>query len=142
MASVREAIIPFELLEHPGDLKLRACGCSLEELFANAAHGMMACLFGANVARERPERTETIEVEARDRAALLVDWLSELLYRATSRYQAYVDFHVDELSTRRLRATAGVVSAEAIDDIKAVTHDELSIRKRDGGWEAIVVFDI
>ena len=43
---------------------------------------------------------------------------------------------------RKLVATAGVASAEAIDDIKAVTHHDLSIRNRDGEWEAIVVLDI
>jgi SHS2 domain-containing protein len=132
----------FDLLEHPGDVKLRARGDSLEQLFANAARGMMSYLFGAQIANARPQRTEVIEVEAPDREGLLVDWLSELLYRATSEYQAYGEFRIRELSDRRLTATAGVIPAEAIDDIKAVTHHELSIRERDGGWEATVVFDI
>ncbi len=99
-------------------------------------------MFGADIENVRPERTDVIEVEAPDREALLVDWLSELLYRATSEYQAYVDFRIDEFSDRRLAARAGVASAEATDDIKAVTHHELSIREGDRGWEATVVFDI
>jgi SHS2 domain-containing protein len=103
---------------------------------------MMIYLFGAEIAKARPKRMDVIELDAPDREALLVDWLSELLYRATSEYQAYVEFRICEIGDRRLRATAGVVPAEAIDDIKAVTHHELSIRRRDGGWEAIVVFDV
>jgi SHS2 domain-containing protein len=39
-------------------------------------------------------------------------------------------------------ADAGIAAAEALDDIKAVTHRELAIRKVDGRWEAIVVFDL
>jgi SHS2 domain-containing protein len=132
----------FDLLEHPGDVKLRVRGTSLAELFVNAAQGMMSYLFGAGTAKARPERTEVIEIEAPDREALLVDWLSELLYRATSEYHAYVEFRIREISDRRLSATAGVASAEVIDDIKAVTHHELSIRERDGGWEATIVFDV
>jgi SHS2 domain-containing protein len=133
----------FELIEHPADVKLRAWGATLQQLFANAAQGMMVFLFGGEIAKARPERTDAFEIEAPDREALLVDWLSELLYRACSEYHAYVEFCVREMSDRRLVATAGVVSAEAIDDIKAVTHHELSIRARDGGgWEATVVFDI
>jgi SHS2 domain-containing protein len=132
----------FDLLEHPSDVKLCVRGASLEELFANAARGMMSCLFGADIAKARPERMETIEIEAPDREALLVDWLSELLYRATSEYCAYVHFNVRELSDRKLSAETGVVSAGAIDDIKAVTHHEFAIRERNGGWEATVVFDI
>ena len=132
----------FDLLAHSGDVKLRARGATLEQLFASAAQGMMTYLFGEEIARIRPQQTEEIRVEAADREALLVDWLSELLFRATTHYRAYVDFHIRDMEERKLVATAGVASAEAIDDIKAVTHHDLSIRKRDGGWEAIVVLDI
>ena len=136
------APLPFELLDHPGDLKLSARGASLEELFANAARGMMAFLFGDEVAELRAERALAVEIEAPDRGALLVDWLSELLFRATSEYSAYVDIRVHKVSERRLRATVGAVSVEAINDIKAVTHHELSLERRNAGWEATIVFDI
>jgi SHS2 domain-containing protein len=132
----------YELLEHPADVKLAARGATLEELFANAATGMMAFLFGEDIARAHAERTEQIEVSARDREALLVDFLSELLYRATSEYRAYVDVRVGEVSEHKIRATAGIVPAPACDDIKGVTHHELAVRKDDAGWEATVVFDV
>jgi len=132
----------FELLEHPADVKLRARGADLGELFSNAAAGMMAYLFGPDIANARPERTETIELVAPDREALLVDFLSELLYRAASEYCAYIDVHPRELGERRIVASAGVVSARALDDIKAITHHELAIRRQADEWEATVVFDI
>jgi SHS2 domain-containing protein len=132
----------YDLLEHPADVKLCARGRTLEELFANAAAGMMAYLFGAEIANARGELSERIEVNAPDREALLVDFLSELLYRATSQYRAYVGVCVHEISDRKIVVTAAVVSARARDDIKAVTHHQLAIRERSGGWEATVVFDI
>jgi SHS2 domain-containing protein len=132
----------FEVLEHPGDMKLRAWGPTLGQLFINAAEGMMTYLFGEQIARAQPKGSERIEITSSDREALLVDWLSEILYRVTSEYQAYIGFRIDEIDDRRLVATAGTVSAEATDDIKAVTHHELSIRKQDDGWDATVVFDI
>ncbi len=131
----------FEFLDHPGDLKLRAWGSNLEELFANAATGMMIFLFGSDVADAPPYRTETIEIEARDCEALLVDWLSELLYRATSEYHAYMGFRMHELTETKLKATVTAVAAEAVEDIKAVTHHELAVREREGRWEATIVFD-
>jgi SHS2 domain-containing protein len=89
------------------------------------------------------ERREFIRIEAADCEALLVDdWLAELLYRAASRYHAYVDFHVSTMDEHRLAAEAGIAATEALDDIKAVTHHELAIRKVDGGFEAVVVFDL
>jgi SHS2 domain-containing protein len=136
------AVQPFELLEHPAEIKLRARGATLAELFANAARGMMAYMFGDELVKAKPERWERIEITAPDGEALLVDWLSELLYRATSGYCGYVGFEADEIDEQRLAARVGTVSATAIDDIKAVTHHELTVRKCDGGWEATVVFDI
>jgi SHS2 domain-containing protein len=132
----------FELLEHPGDIKLRVWATSLGQLFAYAAQGMMSYLFGAEIGQIRAEPREVVQVEAPDREALLVDWLSELLYRAASEHHAYVDFRIDEVGDRRLSATAGIAPADAVDDIKGVTHHELAIREREGGWEATVVFDI
>jgi SHS2 domain-containing protein len=136
-----QPVAGFEFLDHPGDLKLRAWGRNLEELFANAATGMMTFLFGSGIANAQPYRTETIEIEARDREALLVDWLSELLYRATSEYHAYMGFRIQELTETKLRATVTAVAAAAVEDIKAVTHHELSVREREGRWEATIVFD-
>ncbi len=102
----------------------------------------MNYLFGGDIADLQPARTETITIEAPDRESLLVDWLSELLYRATSGYCVFVAFQIQELGDTQLKAAAGVVAAAAIEDIKAVTHHELSIREEDRGWEATVVFDI
>jgi SHS2 domain-containing protein len=131
---------PFELLEHPADIRLRARGATLAEVFANAARGMMAYLF--ELVEAKPERWERIEITAPDREALLVDWLSELLCRATSNYNAYISFQVDEIDEHRLVARVGIVSAVAIDDIKAVTHHELAVGKCNDGWEATVVLDV
>jgi SHS2 domain-containing protein len=131
----------FEFLDHPGDLKLRAWGSDLEALFAKAAEGMMTFLFGSGIASLQPYRTETVEIAARDREALLVDWLSELLYRATSEYHAYVGFRMHELTEAKLKATVAAVAADAVEDIKAVTHHELSIRACDDGWDATIVLD-
>jgi SHS2 domain-containing protein len=113
----------------------------LERFFANAVEGMMTFLFGNGIANLQPDRTEAIEIETRDREALLVDWLSELLHRATSGYHAHIGFSVHELTKTKLKATVAVAAAGAVEDTKAVTHHELSLRACDGGWEAAIVFD-
>jgi SHS2 domain-containing protein len=102
---------------------------------------MMTFLFGNGIANLQPDRTEAIEIEAGDREALLVDWLSELLYRATSECHAYIGFRIHELTETKLKATVAAAVAEAVEDIKAVTHHQLSVRACDGGWEATIVFD-
>jgi SHS2 domain-containing protein len=102
----------------------------------------MAFMFGDDILNARPERREFIRIESADREALLVDWLAELLYRAASRYHAYVDLRVCTMSEHGLAADVGIAAAEALDDIKAVTHHEVAIRKIDSHWEAVIVFDL
>jgi SHS2 domain-containing protein len=142
MDSENPNTIPFEVVEHPGDLKLQVRGDSLEELFANAATGMIHQLFDPAALEKEPEAIQSFELTARDLESLLVDWLSEVLYRVTSDYRAFVDICVSEVKETSLKATAGAIAAEAVDDIKAVTYHELSIKKRNSLWEATVVFDL
>ena len=65
----------FDLDEHSGDVKLRARGPTLENIFVNAAKGMMAFMFGDEILNARPERWEAIRIEAADREAALADAL-------------------------------------------------------------------
>lgn len=132
----------FQMLEHTGDIKMRVSGKDLPELFTNAALGMMAFLYGEEALKLKPAKTETIAVESADLQSLLVDWLSELLYLSDENDRAYTAYHITELTDKKIAANVGSISAEAKDDIKAVTYHELVIEKRDGQLEATIVFDI
>lgn len=133
---------PFEITEHPADIKLLVHGLSREELFANAARGMMTVLYGNEILECEPDDKEEITVGATDIEHLFVDWLSELLYLSNTHYRAYIDVDVKELTKSSVTALVGSCSGEAIDDIKAVTYHQLKVTEKDGAWEATVVFDI
>jgi SHS2 domain-containing protein len=72
----------FEILEHTADVGILAEGASLGEVFEQAALGL-ADIMGIHA----PGGGEMldIEVEATDAGALLVDWLSEILWLHDSR---------------------------------------------------------
>ena len=150
---------PYEFLSHPADIKLKASGQDLAELFSNCARGMMSFIYGEKVACKKYTKKEEISLEAKDLSALLVDWLSELLYLSNSTYNTFLDFEFKEISAKgapsglagrggsggeesKLVAIAKGCKAEAEDDIKAVTYSELEIKQKKDGWEAIIVFDI
>ncbi len=134
----------YEFLEHPADLKIRAFGWDLTELFTNAALAMMEFLYGKNICRDAPRRvsTEMISTQSRDLSSLLVDWLSEILYLSDTNNRAYTEFKINKISETKIEAEVGSYPAKAIEDIKAVTYNELKIEKQDGLWVAEVVFDI
>lgn len=132
----------FELLEHPGDIKIRAFGNTVDDVFLNAGRAMMAFLYGEDVLEAEPMRTEVIDIEAADQEAVLVDWMSELLWLCMTNYAAYVPRAVLAVEEHRVRTELGVIEAVASDDIKAVTYSDLAIRKQNDTWEAIVVCDV
>ena len=72
----------FEILEHTADIGLGARGKTLEELFENAAAGMVEIL---GVAAGHGSQHVDFVVEADDRAALLVRFLDELIYLVDAR---------------------------------------------------------
>lgn len=114
----------------------------MEELFANAALGMTAFIFDEDVFRKKIEGIEVIEASSTDQDALLVDWLSEILYLSHIRYRAYIDYQIKELTPTKIVAESGYCQAEAVEDIKAVTYHGLKIEKTGKLWQAAVIYDI
>lgn len=135
----------FELFEHTADLGLRVRGRTLEELFVDAARGLLAMLV-ADPIEVRAEETKTITLTADDLSYLLFDWLTELLYA----------FETDKLllSTFDLKIEGNSLTAachgEPMDEtrhrmeheVKAVTYHGLRVEQTATGWEAEVIVDI
>ncbi len=132
----------FEFLDHPADLRIRAFGQNLEELFSNAALGMMTFLYPKKVDIKANETKENIKLKAKDLKALLVDWLSELLYLSDTKDCCYNEFNFDKLTEDELEATTYGRRVKAKEDIKAVTHHGLEVKQTNNGWEATIIFDI
>ena len=132
----------FEVLPHTADLRIRARGRTLEELFANSLRGMSSVMQAEAVSKP-VEIERAIEASSPDTAALLVDFLSEALSLAEVHREVYTDVQFQELSDKSLRATLrGGRVPEFAEDIKAVTYHGVEIEETDQGYEATVVYDI
>ena len=117
----------FEQLSHTADIKIRAYGKTIEQVFRNALVGMFQVIGpqakGCRVQQERlvcdqlPEH-HTVDVRARDRELLLVDFLSEALYLSDLHNQAYLDAEIHEMSDNHERATLHGVTIEGFEDRK------------------------
>lgn len=131
----------FEEIEHTADIALHVWGTDLADLFANAAYGMASQL--TDVEEISPTDEEKIALEAEDVEILLVDWLSELLYRGERKNHVYIEFEIQKVTERELQAVArgGTVETHHT-HIKAVTFNELEIVQTEKGYETTVVFDV
>lgn len=128
--------------EHTGDIMMRICGSTVEKIFVHAAQGLMEYLYGEAVMQKTPTEQKTIALTSPDQESLLIDWLSELLYMSDTYHHMCLAYSISELSDTRLSATVGLIKAEAVEDVKAITYNELRIKKINDHYEATVVFDM
>ncbi len=132
----------FEEIEHTADWALKIRGKTLRQLLYNAARGMSTLLVDELDAIPVTVE-EQIDVEAYDAESLLVNWLSELAYRAEAGSMVFVQFDLHDVAPTQLRA---VVRGGRVPDlkkhIKAVTYHNLEIIETEDGLETTVVFDV
>lgn len=136
---------PFETFEHTADIGLAARGRTLEEVFANAAMGLVDLI--VDPAGLREDTRLDVSVSAADREALLVAWLNELLYLLDTRGFLPRRCRIERIGDTEL-------SAELIGDqidrdrhtlrrlVKAATYHGLRLAHADGHWEARVILDL
>ncbi|MDH7500115.1 MAG: archease [candidate division NC10 bacterium] len=135
----------FEFFEMTADEGLRAWGKTMGEAFIHAARGMFSLIVDPKDLR--PVKSHRVQVEAKDREALLVAWLSELLYLYEVEGFLPVEYAMVELNEQRLEAELrgdlldpGRHSLKGL--VKAATYHRLEVKEADGKWQVQVVLDV
>jgi SHS2 domain-containing protein len=124
---------------------IEAHGDSLAALFRQTALGLRQII--TSCTDIQPQQEIRVEVQARDREELLVNWLSELLFLLEVRQLLPAEFVIDSISDCRLQAW---VRGESLDferhflerEIKAVTYHQIRVEQVAGGWQAQVFVDL
>lgn len=136
---------PFRVLEHTADVGFEAWGATREEVFANAARALEDLM--VDLSAIAPQEELEVKVEGEDPPALLVNWLSQLLYLFDAEGWVFRDFEVRRLEDRSLQAVA---RGEKFDrtrhpvklQVKAITYHQLALEQTSEGWRARVYVDI
>jgi len=136
---------PFRILEHTADVGFEAVGATCEEVFANSARALFYLI--VDLETIAPCEETSLSVEGSDPDALLVNWLSELLYLHDAEGWLFSDFAVRLTGEKFLAATA---RGEKFDSrrhqakmmVKAITYHQLSLERTPEGWRAQVYVDI
>jgi SHS2 domain-containing protein len=135
----------FRYLDHTGDLGVELFGRTAEELFVHAGEAFTDILTDPESVRASEE--VEIAVEGADLEQLLVEWLSELIYRFDARGMLFRRYRVRSLDDRRLRGTA---RGERYDPgrhmikttVKGATYHQLEVGRTGNGWKARVILDL
>ncbi len=133
----------YEILEHTADVGIRATGATLEECFEQATWGVAGII---GIDRRGPGEETLIDLEAEDVEALLVDWLSEVLYLHDARDAVLAGVEVEEAGAHRARGAVRLAprGGEPVSgtQVKAVTYHRLRVAHDDAGWVAEVYLDV
>lgn len=132
----------YEIIEHTADVGVRAVGTTLEECFEQSALGVLEIngAFHPNGGDPVP-----VSLDAPDLGALLVDWVSEVLYLHEARDSIVTALDVTHADERSLTGTVALKPrTEDIEGtaVKAVTYHRLSVTPTDNGWEATFYLDV
>ncbi len=129
-------------LEHTGELALEVRAESLGALLAEAGRALGAlALHGRLRQADGPWREVT--VTSADRAALLADWLNELIYQAEARSEVPIEFEIQQVEDAQVRARfRGVAVDQPPALVKAATLHGVSVEPREGGLEGHVILDV
>lgn len=134
----------FEILPHTADVRLKVFGRTKEELFKNAMLGMAQILAKSPKSKLKIKNLK-LKIKSPDINSLLVDFLSEVLYRSQINKAIFLAAKFSKFSDSKLEAEISGFKIDEFDnDIKAVTYHELEIKKSPTGgfFETIIVFDI
>lgn len=134
----------YEFLEHTADIKFRASGKTLEELFESCAYALFEMIRGDIKILEKEERK--IEIKASDMISLLHNFLEEFLFLLDSEdflASRIKQIKVDENNFSLKALVVGDKAKNYIftNDIKAVTYNEMAINRDESGYSSIVVLD-
>lgn len=139
----------YKILEHPADIRVQAFGKTKEELFLNALKGMVEVL-GPKIKDKKQKIKNKISVKSMDLNALLVDFLSEVLYLTQINKRIYNDIKFFKFISPSNSSGRAELKGELFgnnvesfgEDIKAVTYHGLKIEKQNNQYQATILFDI
>jgi len=133
----------FKFFEHTADIKFQSYGKTLEEAFENASLAMFNAMYKGKV---KARIKKKIKVKGKDLESLLYNFLEELLFLLDSEGFFLSGVKV-KINKKRLELNAELIGDEAKNypislDVKAVTYNEMFVKKKEKGYVFQVVLDV
>jgi len=138
----------YRFIDHTGDVAVDLQAPDVPTLFGEAASALTDTLVDRSTIASAA--TCDVRLEAPDLEVLLVDWLSDLLFRFESEGWLTRDARVQLAESRDGWSLEATAYGEAFDPdrhaarvlVKAVTYHGLAVLRTSSGVSARVVFDI
>jgi len=134
----------FKFLEHTADIKFQAFGADVEEVFGNSALAMFNAMYSGKV---KEKKNFKINVKGKDFESLLYNFLEELLFLLDSKNFFLSKIKSIKIDKKKLKLEAEVLGDDTKNyeihlDVKAVTYNEMFVKRQKKNWIAQVVVDV
>jgi len=135
----------YKLVPHTADMGIKLANQTLKGLFEDAAFALFDIL--TDIKKIKPQFRKEISVQAVDIEELLNTFLGKLLEEFTVENNLISKVEIQNLEDKKLTA---IISGEPYNpqkysikiEIKAITFNDLYVKKTKTGYEAQVILDV
>jgi SHS2 domain-containing protein len=133
----------YKFLEHTADVKFQAFGKNLNELFENSALALKETICGKIKVKEKISKK--IKVKGRDIESLLYKFLEEILYMLEA--DNFILGEIKNINIKKSELNAVIIGDKTLNysftnPVKAITYNEMFIKKQKDRWVSQVVLDV
>ena len=134
-----------KFLEHTADVKFQATGATIEEAFISAANATIETI--NQNSKIQQIQTKTIKVEGNNIENLLYNFLEEFLFLLDA--ENFLTSSVKQIKINKSKFQLSTIitgdkasNYKIINDVKAITYNEMSITHNDNQWKILCVLDV
>lgn len=135
----------YKFLEHTADVKFRAEGKTIEEAFKAAAFALREVITKNPKIKINNKIKKKIKVKGKDSEALLYNFLEEFLYLLDAKDFLLSKINKIKIKDNKLEAEIAGDKASNYkfsNDVKAVTYNEMYVKKDKNKYIVQVVLDV
>ena len=134
----------FKFFKHTADIKFKAFGKTINEVFENSALALFRVLYDGTV---KEERIYKIKAKGNDLESLMYNFLEEFLILFDSRNFLPCKIKNFKLNEKKLKIVAEVSGDDIANyrahvHVKAITYSEMFVKKLKNRWVSQVIVDV
>jgi SHS2 domain-containing protein len=143
---LEESKMKFKFFPHTADIKFRAYGKNINEVFDNCA--LAFCEIIGRGDKIKNNKSKKIKLQGEDNESLLYNFIDELIFLLDAKNFLVCKSKVKVKCEKKGLKLEGEVFGdnaskyEDLDHVKAATYAEMYVKKKSKGWEAQVVVDV
>jgi len=135
--------IKFKFLEHTADVKFQAFGKDIGKVFIHSATALKESICGKKKVKEIKKKI--INLKRKDFESLLYAFLEEILYLLDA--ENFLISRIGKIKIEKFTLKATIMGDDAsnyelANPVKAVTYNEMFVKKEKNLWTAQVVLDV